>query len=168
LAQQPVRELQSLRDRHRAVPRTRLSPGVTTLEEHAGDALEMIAEFTPGDARQFGLKVCVGDGQETVVGYDAARREMFVDRTKSGNTGFHRDFPGRHTAPLAAGADGRVKLHVLVDRYSVEAFGNDGESVVTDLIVPSSTRRGVQVYCEGGGADYALDLWQLRSAPEAR
>jgi sucrose-6-phosphate hydrolase SacC (GH32 family) len=110
----------------------------------------------------------VGEGQETVVGYDVARHEMFVDRTRSGNTGFHRDFPGRHVAPLEVRAGGRVKLHVLVDRYSVEVFGNDGESVVTDLIFPNGKSRGVQVYCDGDGADYGLDLWRLRSASEAR
>jgi fructan beta-fructosidase len=164
LTQQPVRELQSLRESHRATPRTHLASAISAIEENAGDAVEIVAEFTPRDARQFGLKVCVGPGQETVVGYDVARREMFVDRTKSGNSGFHRDFPGRHAAPLTASPDGRVKLHVLVDRYSVELFGNDGESVITDLIFPGEKSRGVQVYCDGGGADYSLDLWHLKAA----
>jgi fructan beta-fructosidase len=168
LVQQPVRELQTLRGRHRAVARTRLAPGVATIEQDAGEAVEIAAEFTPGGASQVGIKVHVGEGQETVVGYDVARREMFVDRTRSGNTGFHRDFPGRHVAPLEVAADGRVKLHVLADRYSVEVFGNDGESVITDLVFPSSKSRGVQVYSEGEGTDYALDLWRLRSASDAR
>jgi fructan beta-fructosidase len=168
LVQQPVRELQTLREHHRAVARTRLAPGVATLEADAGEAVEISAEFTPGQARQVGIKVHVGNGQETVVGYDTAKREMFVDRTRSGNTGFHRDFAGRHAAPLAISANGRVKLHLLVDRYSVEVFGNDGEAVITDLIFPSGTSRGVQVLSEGDGAEYTLDLWRLRSAPEAR
>jgi fructan beta-fructosidase len=164
LVQQPVRELHTLRERHRAVARTRLAPGVATIEEDAGGAAEIVAEFTPGSARQVGIKVHVGEGQETVVGYDVTRHEMCVDRTRSGNTGFHRDFTGHHAAPLEVATDGRVNLHVLVDRYSVEVFGNDGESVITDLVFPSGKSRGVQVYSEGEGAEYALDLWRLRSA----
>jgi fructan beta-fructosidase len=164
LIQQPVRELQSLRERHRAVPLARLASGVAPLDDDAGDAVEIVAEFTPRDARQFGVKVCAGDGHETIVGYDAARRELFVDRTKSGNTSFHRDFAGRHAAPLTPAADGKVKVHLLVDRYSVEAFGNDGESVVTNLVFPTAKGRGVQVYSVDGAVDYAVDLWRLRAA----
>jgi fructan beta-fructosidase len=167
LIQQPVRELQSLRNRHRAVPRTHLASGVTTLEENAGDAVELAAEFTPGGARQFGVKVCVGDGRETIVGYDVARREMFVDRTRSGDTAFHKDFAARHAAPLTPAADGKIKIHVLVDRYSVEAFGNDGEAAITDLVFPGDHARGLQVFSDGG-VDYAIDTWRLRLATAAR
>lgn len=166
LVQRPVRELESLRGEHREVKQTRLASGVATIAEDAGRAVELIAEFTPdSDAKEFGLKVCVGGGHETVVGYDPAKQEMFIDRTDSGNTGFHADFPGRHAAPLRPAADGKIRLHVLVDRYSVEAFGNDGESAITDLVFPPGGSQGVQVYCDQGGVMYSLRMWTLRASP---
>jgi fructan beta-fructosidase len=165
LIQQPVRELQSLRREHRAVPKTRLEAGTVTIEENAGDAMEIVAEFAPAqDATTFGLKVFVGGGHETVVGYDPAKQELFVDRTRSGNAAFHPDFAGRHAAPLQPGADGKIRIHVLVDRYSVEAFGNEGESAITDLVFPPDGARGIQVFSDRGAVDYSLDTWQLRGA----
>ena len=170
LVQRPVLELESLRGEHRAVPQTRLAPGTpATLKENAGDAIVVVAEFTPAaDAKAFGFKVCVGGGHETVVGYDVAKQELFIDRTKSGNTTFHSDFPGRHAAPLKPGPDGKIKLHVLVDRYSVEAFANDGAVTITDLIFPKPESRGVQVYSDGGAVEYTLDLWKLKPAAKAK
>ena len=164
MTQRPVQELKALRGAHRAVKPTRLDGGVATVHDRGGEAVEVVAELTPRGAREFGLKVRVGKGQETLVGYDVAKQELFIDRTKSGNTAFHPDFPGRHAAPLKAGPDGRVKLHVLVDRYSVEVFGNDGEAAVTDLIFPSAESQAVQVYADGGDLEYALDLWTLNAA----
>jgi fructan beta-fructosidase len=167
LTQRPVQELTALRGAHRAVKPAHLDPGVATVHERAGEAVEIVADLTPKGAREVGLKVRVGGGQETVVGYDVAKQELFIDRTKSGNTAFHADFPGRHAAPLKAGPDGKIKLRVLVDRYSVEVFGNDGEAAVTDLIFPSAESQAVQVYSDGGGTEYALDLWTLNAPAQA-
>ena len=168
LVQKPVEELRSLRGERRATPATKLEPGTVTITEDAGHAVEIVAEFTPtAGATAFGVKVWAGEGQETVVGYDAGRRELYVDRARSGNVGFHADFPGRHAAPLAPGADGKVRLHVLVDRYSVEAFGNDGEAAVTDLVFPRAGARGVRVFAAGGPVEYSLESWTLRRVPRA-
>ena len=47
-----------------------------------------------------------------------------MDRTHSGDTGFHDAFPSISRAPIAAGPDGSYTLQIFVDHCSVEVFGN--------------------------------------------
>jgi sucrose-6-phosphate hydrolase SacC (GH32 family) len=164
LVQQPVSELRRLRGMHRSLgPRT-IRESTTTVAGITGNALEIIAEFAVGTATELGLKVRTGRDEETVIGIDPHVGQLFVDRTRSGEVGFHPEFSGRHTAPLRVN-NGHVRLHVLVDWSSVEVFAGAGESVITDQIFPSPESNGVALYARGGTARLrSLDAWALRSA----
>jgi fructan beta-fructosidase len=119
----------------------------------AGDCLEIVAEiFAPSSGASgelcFELRQG-GQGQEkekTLVGYDFGRKELFVDRSRSGwpFPGDHRLSP-RHGAPLRP-QQGKVKLHIFLDRTSVEVFGNEGERVITELIFPAPQSLGLGLY----------------------
>src|SRR5439155_17161427 len=109
----------SCTQRHRAIPQG------TTAVPVRGKALEIKADVRVGSAKQAGLKVRTGSGEETVIGYDAQSEELYVDRTRSGRVDFSRDFPGVQRAPLAA-PDGKVHLRILVDWSSVEVFADGG------------------------------------------
>ena len=101
--------------------------------------------------------------QETVVGYDARREQLFVDRGRSGAAGFSSKFDGRHEAPLAP-TDGRVAMRVLVDRCSVEAFGGGGLASVTDLVFPDPGSDGLEAYAVGGEIGIrALQVYEMGS-----
>ena len=116
------------------------------------------------DAEEFGIRVCQGDDEHTTIGYDTVKRAMFVDRTESGQDDFHPEFAGRHAGPLPD-QDGVVTLHVFVDASSVEVFGNDGYTVITDRIFPDPTSNGFEVFAEGGTVELErLDMWHLRRA----
>ncbi|MBW3622295.1 MAG: glycoside hydrolase family 32 protein [Armatimonadetes bacterium] len=129
-----------------------------------GDALEIEAEFEIGSAREFGIAVRKGEPEETLVGYDSQKGEIFVDRTRSGRNDFSPHFAGRHGGPLPI-RDGRMKMRVFVDRNSVEVFGNDGEAVVTDLIFPKLESQGIQVYAKGGAARLvSMRVWKMKTA----
>jgi sucrose-6-phosphate hydrolase SacC (GH32 family) len=175
LVQRPVRELEGLRGARRALGPRDVPAGTTPLaaEGVAGQALDLEAVFElppPGaGAREFGLKVRTGPGEETVVGVDAAAGRLFVDRRRSGRTGFHKDFTanGRETAPLPAeggrGAARVVRLRVLVDRSSVEVFAGGGRVAITDQIFPSPASDGVALYAVGGAARLlSLEAWPMR------
>ena len=163
LAQTPVAELKSLRASHVAMPAREIDADAS-IEVGRGSSYEVIAEFDPGDAAEFGLKLRVGPGEETIVGVDPRGKALFVDRTRSGLVGFSPEYPGRHVAPLPI-EGGRVKLHIYVDESSVEVFAADGRSVLTDLIYPGPESLGIRLYARGGKARLAaLDMWELKSA----
>jgi fructan beta-fructosidase len=165
LVQQPASELQTLRGPRRTLAAQPIGEGTTSLASQgiAGMALEIVAEFEVGTATELGLMVRTGEREETAIGIDPRARRLFVDRSQSGQVGFHRQFDGRHTAPLPV-KDGRVRLHVFVDWSSVEVFAANGEVVVTDQIFPAPESDGVALYARGGTAGLvSFDAWPLSS-----
>jgi fructan beta-fructosidase len=56
-------------------------------------------------------------------------------------------------------------LHILLDRCSVEVFANDGETVISDVIFPSGSSMGLELFAEGGELKITqLDVFQLTPA----
>jgi fructan beta-fructosidase len=165
LAQEPIETLRRLRGRHHRFDAREIAEVEADLSDQlAGESLEIVAEFEPGTATEFGLKVRKGASEETLVGYDAAGKRLFVDRTRSGDVSIHPEFRERHAGPLAP-SSGRVRLHLFVDTSSVEVFGNRGQIVITDLIFPDPASRGLALYAKGGAARLVgLDVWELAPA----
>jgi sucrose-6-phosphate hydrolase SacC (GH32 family) len=129
-----------------------------------GQALDIRATFDSGSADRFGLKVFVGGGEETVIGYDNDAREVYVDRRQSGDASFHPQFASVSHAPLRLPQSGKLKLRVLVDHSSVEVFADKGQRVLTDQVFPSASSDGVQLFAEGGRATVdSLNMWQMES-----
>lgn len=162
LVQTPVEQLQSLRREHVSVSDVTVAEG-SLKAPFEGSALEIVATFDAADAEasRFGVKVRVGDGEETLVGYDAATGEVFIDRTRSGIIPAE-SFAAIHAAPIEVTAEGEIKLHVFVDAASVELFANDGLRTITDQIFPDAESLGVELFAEGGDAGVAeLDIWKL-------
>ncbi|MCP8689452.1 GH32 C-terminal domain-containing protein [Marinobacterium sp. OS208] len=157
LVQTPIIELAQLRRGPVfALGKRRVTEGQHLLDGKGarGKAVEIKAEFEPGSATRFGLKLRVGDGEETLVGYDIELGELFVDRSRAQAAdvdGFHPDFAGRHASPLQL-EDGKLTLHILLDWSSVEVFAGDGSRVITDRIFPSDDSDRIALFAEGGDA----------------
>jgi fructan beta-fructosidase len=167
LIQQPVAELHTLRDRHLTLEGQNFLAANRSLRSKgiSGDALEIWVEVDANNASEVGFKVRKGIGEETLIGVDTAKSELFLDRTRSGNTNFHEKFLGRHAGPISFARRKTIKLHVFVDRSSVEVFGNDGETVISDCIFPGRTSQDIELYSKAGEARILkFDLWTLRSA----
>lgn len=112
----------------------------------SGKALEIVAELQVEGttASEFGFRLRQGQGVETVVGYDTGSGARFVDRSRSGLFTFKGDGGRRHEATLAP-VDGKVRLHIFLDRASVELLGNDGREVVTDILFPPPDAQGLSL-----------------------
>jgi len=127
-----------------------------------GDALEIEAQVAPGDSGEVGFRLRTGQSEETLVGISGKTHEVFIDRTRSGLVSFSPDFPGRHRANLHWTSP--VKLHIFLDRSSIEVFANDGETVLTDRIYPSPGSDGFEIYSESADAQIPLlKIWKLSS-----
>lgn len=89
-----------------------------------------------------------GTGEETIIGYDPTKQQVYVDRSRSGQIAFQKEFPGRFSAPLKP-QNGRISLQIWVDRSSVEVFANDGEVTLTNQIFPKPDSRGIEFFGDG-------------------
>lgn len=165
LIQEPIAELQQLRQSLYNVIDTDIPSINAKLAALKMDITQEIkADFVLGTAREFGIKICTGDSEETVIGYDAQTLELFVDRQQSGDNTFSPKFAGLHRAPLTM-EEGKISMRIFVDSCSVEVFGNDGHTVISELIFPNSQSMSVEIYTRGGQVDLQrLDIWKLDPA----
>jgi fructan beta-fructosidase len=165
LVQRPVAELQSLRGQHLHLDDVSVS-GVkinSTAAQMSGNRLEIIADFEPGDADEFGFQLLQGADETTIAGYKVKTGELYVDRSKSGEVGFHDAFAGTYGAPLGT-QNGRVRMHIFVDTSSVEILGNDGIVSISSCVFPQPDSDTWQVFARGGTARLvSLDVWKLNS-----
>jgi fructan beta-fructosidase len=172
LVQEPITELRMLRQQHTRVENRSIEAANNLLRSKGvrGEMLEIVAEISPGSASEFGLKVRKRDGEETVLGVNTKKLTLFVDRTRSGNVGFDEHFPSRDEGPITLGTRKSVRLHIFIDRSSVEVFGNDGETVISELIFPKRGSDQIELYSQGGQDSQGgqarvlkMDVWNLKS-----
>ncbi len=110
-----------------------------------------------------GLSLFKSGDEETIIGFDAAKGEVFFDRTHSGNVAFHPKFSSIERAPARL-IDGKLKLSIYVDQSIVEVFINDGEAVITDQIFPTSESTQVQSIERQGTGSVSMTVMAMRSA----
>jgi fructan beta-fructosidase len=164
MVQVPIRELQPLRHEKLRLVNLTVAEANQKLRDSGvkGEVYEFEAELQQGNASEIGFRLRKGNIAETLLGIDAAGQEIFVDRTHSGEVAFSKDFPGRFTAKLEKKPT--VKLHVFVDRSSVEVFANDGERALSNRIYPPPGSDGIELYAKGdGGKIVSLTVWDLDS-----
>ncbi len=153
LFQAPIQELDSLerevfsvKDRLVTAKEANLLKGLSA----GAFEIEAVIEIPEGSTvKEFGFRLREGGEQKTVAGYKVAQKQMFVDRSASGNTEFSPLFSTFHTAPLQP-EKGRIRLQAFVDDGSVEVFGNDGRAVISDVIFPDPAHREMGFYADGG------------------
>lgn len=156
----PIRELESLRYNPRGLPAQPVD-GIVTPDLRGGRELDMELQFDTWTAASFGLAVCVShDGSEqTLVGYDAEKGELFVDTTRSSRRGL--GLAVREAGPLSVAAGETLRLRIIVDRSVIEVFANDRQAV-TRRVYPDAGSTGVTLFANGGTATLsALTLWDM-------
>jgi sucrose-6-phosphate hydrolase SacC (GH32 family) len=102
---QPVRELERLHAGRHAWSPLSLEPGTNVLSGIRGDLVELRAQFKVGNQGEVRFVI-----RGVPVVYDAAKQELICKDRRN---------------PLRP-VDGKVRLQILVDRTSLEIFGNDG------------------------------------------
>lgn len=166
LIQRPVEGLRSLRGdafRYESADAAELNRRLAEWP-HRSQTFEMEMRIRPGLATQIVWTLLEGENDQTLVGFDAVKGELFVDRSNCANARFSPAFPSRTVAPLKLGNE-PLRLHIFVDRSSVEMFAQDGRIVMTNLVFPKPTSIGLSLHTSGGRLDNVqISMWKLRSA----
>ena len=133
----PSPEIEAARTAEITIPSFKVSDAYTIenlLDENDG-AYEIEMEIKNAGASKMVFSLLNEKGEKLYMYYDAMQEQFVMDRSESGNADFSASFPAVTVAPVSD--VGYVKLRLFVDRSSIEAFGDDGEFVMTNQVFPS-------------------------------
>ncbi len=147
LIQVPVIEAKTLRQDQIDIGNMSVDSG--EIEVLQGVSLEIEVEFELCNAMEFGIIVRASEQEKTIIGYNVDEQHLFIDRTRSGEVGFHEQFACKHAAMLHP-ENNRIKFSIFVDHSSVEVFADNGALVMTDLIFPNPSSNSLKLFAIGG------------------
>lgn len=133
----PSSEVKKARGKKVSIPSFKVSEKhemVNLFEEKQG-AYEVEIVIQNAGASKIAFCLLNDKGEKVSMYYDLNRKQFVMDRSESGTVDFSKDFPTVTVAP--ANVDKELTLRLFVDRSSIEAFGEDGKFVMTNLVFPS-------------------------------
>jgi fructan beta-fructosidase len=102
------------------------------------------------------------NAEELVVGFNKEKNEYYIDRTKSGKTDFHQDFPGIFTAPRIS-SESRMTMTLVIDQTSIEIFADGGLSVMTGIFFPTTPFTNIKMRSSDGAVVNEIKYHGLKS-----
>ncbi|WP_332631838.1 glycoside hydrolase family 32 protein [Halalkalibacter flavus] len=167
LFQKPIAELKSLRLDQYVIRNQYVNGDANVLAGQKENTFEIVVEIENLTADEFGFKVRQSSNkEETAIGYNVLNNVLFVDRENAGEHEFSNQFKGRHSFQMNNSQE-TFKLHLFVDKSSVEVFFNDGEAVITDLVFPEDQSKEMEFYVVNGEVKIvSLELYTLKSTWE--
>ena len=145
ILQNPVREL----ERYHGTPVCAEQVHIhepASFEGICGRIADLQVEIEGRGFGTFTISVAADERWHTDIVYDEKTEVLRFDRTCSG---LRRDVVCTRSMPVPK-REGKIRLRILLDRYSVEIFANDGESVMTSLITTPQEADGIRFSSDGG------------------
>jgi sucrose-6-phosphate hydrolase SacC (GH32 family) len=143
LFRQPVKEIETIHKAAYQWNELTLKPGANPLSELSGELFDICMEIEVGGAAEIGFTV-----RGETIQYNAAEKQL-ICLGKS--------------ARLET-LQGRLKLQILVDRTSIEVFGNEGRVSMSSCFLPDVENRSLSIYASGGDAHLiSLKVYELHS-----
>lgn len=165
LIQNPVRELEAYRG-HKIRYKDLLVTSETNLSGVSGRLMDLTVTVRPVAGRPsyqaFKLHLAKDGQRETLIRYKVSNSTLRLDRTHSGfpyDIVNVRDFPVRPR-------DGEIKLRIVMDRYSLEVFVNDGEQAASMVIYTPLSARDISFEVVEGAAYIDVEQYSLNFGQE--
>jgi sucrose-6-phosphate hydrolase SacC (GH32 family) len=119
-----------------------LQPREKSMALCSGDLFDMRAEIEVGEGGEFSILL-----RGEPVTYSATTRQLACLGKSA------------ELQPV----DGRVRLQILLDRASIEVFGNDGRVSLTSCFVPDALNKQVEIH----GCDARIDTFKAHELHSA-
>lgn len=145
LYQNPVRELESYYENRVELKDILLQDELKKYEELSGREQNLDIVLDSEDSYVFEMRIAANDTHYTLIKYDKKEQMLTFDRSHSG---VRRDAAHIRNMKVLSNAQ-IVKLRVVMDRYSVELFVNDGEQALTSIIRTPYETAGVYLKAQG-------------------
>ena len=148
LYQKPIRELDEMRC-NKVVHQNVSFSGIISLDGIRGRKIDMELTVRPGDEQELYQKFAVRFAQNeqyyTALSFRPRESILKVDRKFSGS---RRAIVHQRRCQVNT-ADGELKFRMILDRFSVEVFVNDGEHVMTATMYTDQEADGISFFADG-------------------
>ncbi len=140
----PIKEIKSLYGKKHSWKNLVITPGDDTQSEINGDLFDISLVIDPKQASEIGFNI-----RGEVVKYNVSDHKLTYRKASADLT------------PV----NGKIKLRILVDRTSIEIFGNNGEVSISTCYLPNADNHKLELYSTGAPAKaVSLDIHELKSA----
>lgn len=159
----PSVEVKKARGKKVSIPSFKVSEKheIVNLFEEKQGAYEVEIVIQNAGASKIAFCLLNDKGEKVSMYYDLNRKQFVMDRSESGMVDFSKDFPAVTVAPV--NVDKELTLRLFVDRSSIEAFGEDGKFVMTNLVFPSQPYVKMCFEADKNGyAVKALNVYKLQ------
>ena len=148
LYQQPIRELEQLRGARTAYQKVPVN-GLVSLEGIRGRKVDLELSIRPQEGerlyRKFAVRFAQNETYYTSFSFRPEESVLKLDRKFSGS----RRAIIHQRRSLVNHTNGCLKLRLILDRFSVEVFVNDGEQVMTATMYTEQEADGISFYADG-------------------
>ncbi|RGE62447.1 glycoside hydrolase family 32 protein [Eisenbergiella massiliensis] len=144
LYQNPVRELENYYSNEVKIGKVRLE-GERSFEGINGRSIDLTVEIYEDGKSEFSIRFASNEYFYSEIIYSPEKEILTFDRTYSGLV---KDVISRRSMKVKK-REGRIKVRLLLDRYTVEIFVNDGEQAMSSLIYTSLDAEKIMFYGDG-------------------
>lgn len=148
LYQTPIKELEQMRS-GKVVYQDVAVSGTICLEGIRGRRVDMELAIEPEAGqeiyRKFAIRFAQNDQFYTSLSFHPGDSILKIDRKFSGS---RRAIIHQRRSQVTS-RDGKLKLRVILDRFSAEVFVNDGEQVLTAIIYTDQAADGISFMADG-------------------
>lgn len=143
LYRRPIREIENIHQKKHSWNDRILQRGGNLLSQIRGELFHIVTEVEPGNATEFGF---ILRGER--IRYNPARSTLScLGKAVSLGT-----------------VQGKIELEILLDRSSLEIFGNKGRISMSFCFLPNPSNRDLEIYCCGGEIEIvSLRVYELHS-----
>ncbi|RNL84691.1 glycoside hydrolase family 32 protein [Sinomicrobium pectinilyticum] len=140
LASQPVRELKDFRARASKKHDIALNtPFVYHTESNAALNSTEISLTLEGIGNGTSvIQLYNKEGDSLTFGLNSQKKEFFIDRTKTGKTGFSEKFAEKKSVAPRFSSSATLDIHIVLDKTSIEIFYDNGSVVMTEIFFPEA------------------------------
>jgi sucrose-6-phosphate hydrolase SacC (GH32 family) len=126
---------------------------------------ELQVDIEPAAGTTCGLRLAAGNSNYFEIGYNAATKTFYIDRSKSGNVNFNDNFKKlSRFEKIIALKNKKIHLQVFYDNSIAEIFVNGGEAVFTAQLFPDAGNNGIALFNTGLASRFSkLQIWEMKS-----
>lgn len=151
LVQLPVREIENYYTGERSYENVTLENQSAELDGITGRSFDMTVEVKKEDLEGFSILLGCDDENYTELYYNRYQELFTVDRTYSGLV---RDVICSRSMKVANEKE-TIKFRIVMDKYTIEVFANDGKQAMTTLIYTDLKSQGI-VFSSDGKATFSV------------